>query len=134
MDEDDEREEPVSRPRASGAGRTFLLLQGPMSWFFTYLGASLRERGATVHRILVCPGDALFWRGPNGVAYRGKPRDWPIYLEAFMKNRGVTDIVCLGDGRRWHDDAVGVGVWVSMVELEVRGRDRGESRAVRALP
>lgn len=91
---------------AAGGGRVFLLLQGPMSWFFTYLGEALRARGAEVHRILLCPGDVLFWRGPNGVSYRGRARDWPIYVDAFMKNRDVTDLACLGDGRRWHEDAI----------------------------
>lgn len=111
--------EPTGRT-TGGDGRVFLLLQGPMSWFFTYLGEALRGRGARVHRILLCPGDVLFWRGPNGVSYRGRARDWPIYLDAFMMNRDVTDIACLGDGRRWHDDAVRVareaGVRVHIVE------------------
>lgn len=83
-----------------------LLLQGPFSWFFTYLGRSLRARGAEVRRVLVCPGDQLFWRGPNATAYRGRRRDWPVWIAAYMRNHGVTDIVCLGDGRRWHSDAI----------------------------
>lgn len=88
--------------------RVVLLLQGPMSWFFSYLGAALRDRGAEVARILVCPGDALFWRGGGATSYRGRPDDWPAFLEEFIAARGVTDIVCLGDGRRWHEDGVAV--------------------------
>ena len=45
--------------------RVFLLLQGPMSYFFTYLGRALRAEGVEVRRIHVCPGDQAFWRGPG---------------------------------------------------------------------
>lgn len=100
--------------------RVVLLLQGPFSWFFTHLSASLRKRGAEVRRILVCPGDWLFWRGPNAVAYRGRPGDWRVWVGAYLGNHRVTDIVCLGDGRRWHEDAIAAahdaGVRVHLVE------------------
>ena len=100
--------------------RVFLLLQGPMSYFFTYLGRALRDQGAEVRRIHVCPGDRLFWRGPGGVSYRGRPADWPDYVRRFIASHGVTDVVCLGDGRRWHADALPVakaaGVRVHVIE------------------
>ena len=100
--------------------RVFLLLQGPMSYFFTYLGRALRAEGVEVRRINVCPGDRLFWRGPGGVSYRGRPDDWPDYVRRFIAEEGVTDIVCLGDGRRWHADALPVaqaaGVQVHVIE------------------
>ncbi len=100
--------------------RVFLLLQGPMSYFFTYLARALRAEGAEVHRVLLCPGDVLFWRGPGGTAYRGRPDDWPAYLAGFIARHGITDIAGLGDGRRWHDDGFRVaqdaGVRVHVVE------------------
>lgn len=106
--------------KGPGDGRTVLLLQGPFSWFFTYLAAALRARGADVARILVCPGDRLFWRGPGGVAYRGRPDDWPAFIADFIARRGVTDLACLGDGRRWHEVAIAAarraGVRVHLVE------------------
>ncbi len=94
---------PLPAPR-----RVFLLLQGPMSYFFTYLGRALRNQGAEVRRIHVCPGDRLFWRGPGGVSYRGRPDDWPDFVRKYIADHGVTDIVSLGDGRRWHADALPV--------------------------
>lgn len=94
--------------RGQGEERVFLLLQGPMSFFFSYLGAALRARGVTVRRVLFCPGDRLFWRGPGAVAYRGRPEDWASWLRALIASGGVTDIACLGDGRRWHEEAVRV--------------------------
>lgn len=103
-----------------GAGRVFLLLQGPMSFFFSHLGAALRAKGATTWRALLCPGDRLYHRGPGGVVFRERPRDWPGFVDAFIANRGVTDLVCLGDGRRWHEDAIdrarAAGVRVHVVE------------------
>ncbi|MEM7270285.1 MAG: capsular biosynthesis protein, partial [Pseudomonadota bacterium] len=106
--------------RGSGEGRVFLLLQGPMSFFFTYLARALRAEGADVRRIHVCPGDRLFWRGPGGVSFRGRPDDWPAYIRSYIRSEGITDIVSLGDGRRWHADALPVakelGVRVHVVE------------------
>ncbi|MEM7547563.1 MAG: capsular biosynthesis protein [Pseudomonadota bacterium] len=103
-----------------GEGRVFLLLQGPFSWFFTYLAAALRDAGADVHRVNFCPGDIMFWRGPNGTSYRGDPDDWPGYLERLIADRGITDIAGLGDGRRWHEDGYHVarehGLRVHVIE------------------
>lgn len=92
-----------------GEGRVVLLLQGPMSFFFTYLGAALRQRGAAVRRVLLCPGDRLFWRGPGAISYRGRPNGWRDWLRAYIAEHGVTDIAMLGDGRRWHEEAAEVG-------------------------
>lgn len=89
----------------AGGARVFLLLQGPMSFFFTHLGAALRARGATVWRALLCPGDRLFWRGGGALPYRGRPEGWADWLRGQIGAKGITDIVCLGDGRRWHDEA-----------------------------
>ncbi|MEM9047276.1 MAG: capsular biosynthesis protein [Pseudomonadota bacterium] len=90
----------------AGRGRHVLLLQGPFSWFFTYLGRALRARGARVSRVILCPGDALFWRGPGAVAYRGRPEGWPGWVAKFAQREAVTDLVCLGDGRFWHRAAI----------------------------
>ncbi|MFV0474046.1 MAG: capsular biosynthesis protein, partial [Pikeienuella sp.] len=73
--------------------------------FFAHLGAALRARGARVWRVLLCPGDRLFWRGGGALPYRGRPEGWAEWLRREIAAKGVTDIVCLGDGRRWHDEA-----------------------------
>ena len=100
--------------------RTVLLLQGPASWFFARLAGALRDRGARVLRVLLCPGDRLFWRGPGAIAYRGRPAGWPAWLEALCRREQVSDIACLGDGRFWHAEAIGVarrvGIAVHVVE------------------
>lgn len=94
---------------ANGEGRVVLLLQGPMSFFFTYLGEALRRRGARVRRVLLCPGDRLFWRGAGATSYRGRPEAWRDWLRGHIAAEGVTDIAMLGDGRRWHEEAAEVG-------------------------
>ncbi|MEL6478865.1 MAG: capsular biosynthesis protein [Pseudomonadota bacterium] len=100
--------------------RRVLLLQGPCSFFFSYLAAALRRQGAEVHRVLFCPGDALFWRGGGAVRYRGRPEAWPGFAAWTAKTRGITDLVCLGDGRRWHADAIAalrpLGVRIHVIE------------------
>ncbi len=100
--------------------RTVLLLQGPASWFFTRLAQALRARGARVLRVLLCAGDWLFWRGDGAIAYRGRPAEWAGWLSAFCRREGVSEIVCLGDGRFWHAEAIAVarrmGTAVHVVE------------------
>lgn len=109
-----------ARMEPPGHNRRVLMLQGPCSFFFTYLGRALRARGAEVHRVLLCPGDRLFWRGGVTHAYRGRPGDWPRFIADLAVNRGITDMICLGDGRRWHADAIAalspLGVRIHVVE------------------
>ena len=104
----------------NGTGRRVLLLQGPCSFFFTYLGRALRALDAEVHRVLLCPGDELFWRGRTTHRYRGRPEDWPRYVAELAADQRITDLVCLGDGRRWHGEAIAalgpLGVSIHVIE------------------
>ncbi|MEM8699360.1 MAG: capsular biosynthesis protein, partial [Pseudomonadota bacterium] len=97
-----------------------LLLQGPCSFFFSYLGEALRAHGAEVHRILLCPGDALFWRGGGAISYRGRAEAWPGFVAWTARQEGITDMVCLGDGRSWHAQAIAalrpLGIRIHVVE------------------
>lgn len=99
--------------------RHFVFLQGMPCAFFRRLGASLREQGCRVTRINLSFGDWLFWRGADSIAYRGRYRDWPAFLAAFMAREAVTDLVLLGEQRRYHKEAVrlaqerGIAVTVS---------------------
>ncbi|MEM6439681.1 MAG: capsular biosynthesis protein [Pseudomonadota bacterium] len=104
-----------------GAGRTALLLQGPSSLFFSYLGDALEALGARVLRVHTCPGDALLWRRPGGVSYRGSARGWPDWIGGFMAREGVTDLAFLGARRAAHaaalPEARALGVRLHHVEL-----------------
>lgn len=82
-----------------------MLLQGPASWFPWHLARALRAEGACVARVLLCPGDRLFWRG-DALSYRGRTENWASWIAARMAALGITDLVCLGDGRFWHRVAI----------------------------
>ena len=101
--------------------RRILLLQGPLSLFFSYLGDALAERGAEVLRVHLAPGDALFWRRPGGRHYRGDAAGWPGFVRDLIRREGITDLVLLGNRRVRHRQAVEVakamGVQVHHVEL-----------------
>ncbi|SES78145.1 capsular polysaccharide export protein [Oceanicella actignis] len=101
--------------------RTALLLQGPSSFFFSYLGDALEARGARVLRVHLCPGDMLFWRRGGGRVYRGGLARWPAWIEAFMAREGVSDLVLLGAHRPFHAPAIAaarrLGVLAHHVEL-----------------
>ena len=86
--------------------RHFLLLQGPTNLLFARVAAGLRDLGHTVHRINVCVGDQLFWRGPGAVAYRGRREDWPAFVESFYERHGITDLLLLGEKRDHHREAI----------------------------
>lgn len=86
--------------------RVFLFLQGPHSPFFARLGQQLRQQGHSVHRINLCAGDWLFWRGEGACHYRGSLKDWPSFLHRFIARRKVTDVILLGEQRPHHREAV----------------------------
>ena len=84
----------------------FVFLQGMPSPFFSRIAATLRARGCRTTRINLCFGDLLFWRGPNAVNYRGSYRAWGDYIDRFFVRESVTDLVLLGEQRRYHREAV----------------------------
>lgn len=87
---------------------TFLFLQGIASPFFSELGHALRERGHKVRRINFSSGDWLFWRGESD-DYRGTSDGWPAYLDAYIREHAVTDLVLFGDCRPYHVAAIEAG-------------------------
>ena len=80
--------------------RHFLFLQGLPGPFFRRLGRHLRGRGATVSRINFSGGD--WWDWPGGTSFRGPAAAFPAWLERFVTERGVSDIVVFGDCRGPH--------------------------------
>lgn len=86
------------------AGRRVLLLQGPLGPFFSLLAQDLRNAGAQVWKIDFNGGDWLF--SPSGsVPYRGRPDDWPAFLERFLDEHGIDMVLLFGDCRRMHMSA-----------------------------
>jgi len=88
------------------APRAFLFLQGPISPFFPEIGARLRTLGHAVHRINLCLGDKLKWRGPGAVDFKGRPEEWSAFIADFLDSHGITDILLLGEQRFYHREAI----------------------------
>jgi len=86
--------------------RRFLFLQGPITPFFDEIGAGLRQLGHQVHRINLCLGDWLSWRGPGATNFTCRPAEWPGFIAGFLDGHGITDIVLLGEQRFYHREAV----------------------------
>ena len=92
-----------------------------MSPFFSRLAEGLRAQGHDAHRINLGFGDWLFWRSGGAHNYRGRKSNWPNYIEEFLKNKKVTDVILLGDCRPYHRIAIekanALGIEVTIIEL-----------------
>lgn len=87
--------------------RSFLFLQGPPGPFFWMLGEELRKRGSSVHRINLNGGDRNDWPG-NGVNYRGRLTNWSLFVDRYMCEHRITDVILFGDCRPMHMAAHGM--------------------------
>lgn len=90
-----------------GPQRTFLMLQGPPGPFFWDLGRALAAAGAIVLRINLNGGDEHDWPG-EAVCYRGRRANWTLFVDRFLRDRQVTDLVLFGDCRAMHSAAHGI--------------------------
>lgn len=86
--------------------RAFLLLQGPPGPLFRRLGEEMVRNGIVVHRINVCGGDRLDW--PKAVDFRGRFSEWPVFVDKFMRENRITDLLLFGDCRPYHMAAHGM--------------------------
>ncbi|RVT92790.1 capsule biosynthesis protein [Sphingomonas crocodyli] len=85
----------------------FLFLQGPPGPFFYRLAKSLRGLGHRVHRINLNGGDRASWP-EKAVDYRGDPDRWPRFVDNFLAEHAITDLVLFGDCRPLHQAARGL--------------------------
>lgn len=89
------------------SARAFLFLQGPPGPLFLRLGKALQSKDVAVHRINLSGGDRLDW--PEGaVNFRGRFSDWPVFIDEFLRDRGITDLMLFGDCRPYHVAAHGM--------------------------
>ena len=86
--------------------RSFLFLQTIASPFFRRLGDGLARRGHRVGKISYCQGDALYWRGSDVLAFRGRVDELPDFYTRVYDDRQVSDIVLFGDCRPIHRPAM----------------------------
>ena len=86
--------------------RAFLFLQGPPGPLFRGLGEEMARRGIAVHRINLCGGDRLDW--PGATDFRGRFSEWPVFVDKFIRENGITDLLLFGDCRPYHLAAHGM--------------------------
>ncbi|MEM7270284.1 MAG: capsular biosynthesis protein [Pseudomonadota bacterium] len=97
--------------------RTFLFLQGHPTFFTVRLGDALKEAGHVVRKINLSGQDVLFWPRRGADAYRGRLKDWPAYVERYIRENSITDVVYYADRHPYHVDALaaakatGVRAW-----------------------
>jgi capsular polysaccharide export protein len=84
----------------------FVFLQGMPCNFFSRIARELSRRGHRASGITLCPGDRIFWRGPESVPFTGKIEDWPAFIGDFFDRHQVSDLILLGEQRNYHKPAI----------------------------
>ncbi|MGU7771054.1 capsule biosynthesis protein [Burkholderia sp. MR1-5-21] len=82
--------------------RSFLVLQGTASLFFSRLCEALSGRGHAVCRVNFCGGDWLYGRGGDVIDFCGKSSDLPRWYADLVRQKGITDVLMFGDCREIH--------------------------------
>jgi capsular polysaccharide export protein len=81
--------------------RNVLFLQGPPGPFFWLLGERLRGLGCGIRRINLNGGDRADWPG-EAHDYRAGRRRWALFIDRYMRDHRITDLVLFGDCRPMH--------------------------------
>ncbi|MBA5775811.1 capsular biosynthesis protein [Stappia sp. F7233] len=82
--------------------RTVLFLQGPPGYFFRTVADEVEAQGHRALRINFGPADWFFWHDARCTQYRGRLKDWPVFLERFVRENAVTDILYYQDRLPYH--------------------------------
>ncbi|MGS3152092.1 capsule biosynthesis protein [Aeromonas sanarellii] len=83
-----------------------LLLQGPLGPFFQTLSRALREAGHEVYKIHFNGGDECWPCAGHNERFTGKPEAWSTFFRRFIKRHGIDSLICYGDCRFYHQQAV----------------------------
>ena len=95
-------------PMSTRPTPVILFLQGPPSSFWPELATAFETRGAKILRVNLSVGDWLYWRRGGALNYRGSLADWPAFVEALIRDHGVTDILYYTDRLPYHVEAARV--------------------------
>jgi capsular polysaccharide export protein len=103
------RARPSQRARPEARERHFLFLRGPFGAFFADIAASLKARGLKVSKVVFDGGDLSDWGlfQPHA-AYRDSEQAWPLWIDRFMREEKVTDLVVFNDCIEVHTQAITV--------------------------
>jgi capsular polysaccharide export protein len=85
-------------PGGSLRERHFLFLRGPFGSFFAHVGRELEQAGFRVSKVVFDGGDLSDWGylRPH-VAYREEEEAWPGWIEHYLVENKVTDLVVFND-------------------------------------
>ncbi|MEO1491822.1 MAG: capsular biosynthesis protein [Pseudomonadota bacterium] len=86
----------------TAAPRIYLFLQSHPSFFGRAVIRHMRCQGHRCEVVNVSLGDWFFRFGTGAVNYTGRLEDWPDWLDRFVTERGVTDIIYYADQRPYH--------------------------------
>ena len=89
--------------------RSFLLLQGVSSPFFSRLATALSEQGHRVHKVNFNVGDVSYWLPRRSDWFRENLAELPGFLNKLYTQYGITDQVVFGDRRPVHIAALEQG-------------------------
>jgi len=84
--------------------RSFLVLQGTASPFFSHLSRALTSRGHDVRKVNFCGGDVLYDDTNRSLDYSGRIEDLTDWYVTRVRADSVTDVVMFGDCRGIHRD------------------------------
>ncbi|HEX8232963.1 MAG TPA: capsular biosynthesis protein [Caulobacteraceae bacterium] len=87
--------------------RNFLFLRGPFGSFFSRIADGLAAEGARVSKVVFDGGDLSDWGLTRGhVTYRESEDAWPAWIDRFIQEQGVTDLVVFNDCIEVHGAAI----------------------------
>lgn len=102
------REERLHGSTSRGvAERHFLFLRGPFGGFFARTAEGLRQRGHKVSKIVFDGGDLSDWGffSPH-ISYREPEDAWPLWIDRYLSQEKVTDLVVFNDCIEVHTTAI----------------------------
>ncbi len=85
--------------------RNFLLLQGPMSYFFREVYFHLKSKNYNVKKICFNGGDLFLSSGIETIKYTEKAQNFIEFLEKLDAGNNFTDVVFYNDCRFYHSEA-----------------------------
>ena len=86
-----------------------LLLQGPLGPFFQTLSQTLSDAGHEVYKIHFNGGDECWPCAGHNEHFTGKPETWNTFFRRFIKRNGIDSLICYGDCRFYHQQAIRIG-------------------------
>ena len=87
-------------------GKRFLFLQSHPTFFCVRLGDALKAAGHVVRKVRLSGQDHLFWPRRGADSYRGRLEDWPVWLDAYLAENRITDVVYYADRHPYHVGAL----------------------------